>query len=397
LFIFTLPLDTAELSFLSEYLSVAKIFGLLFFAFYFFYYFSPQSYQRFLFPPRPVRWFAGYVAVYAVNGLFMDELSSQFFQRLMTLIQLVLFFWAGSNLLKEEKLTREALLAYALAAVLVALGVVVEGSSFSAEGGARATTLGEDPNNQAVVLALAVQMLMGLHLAKSYRFLGSRMLFPTLVFLLLVAIVYTGSRTGFLALIIGFLPYLLMKSRARMTAVGLVVLTLMVAVQLAVSNPMSSQRWSLAFQEGSLAGREKITWEGMDMVLERPLLGWKPVEFWAELGRRHKGLWEQADAHNLYLHLLLEVGAVGTFPFLVGLWLCTRSAWRVRTRTLGSVPLALMLTILVATLGLTWVARKPLWFVLALCLGAELRILSQRRAATIAHRNIQAKALEGAA
>ena len=68
--------------------SSAKLSGFLFFAIYFFYH-NPLSRKR-SFPPIPpvMSWFVIYVAVYALNGLFLPtEYLSEFFTRLFTLVQ----------------------------------------------------------------------------------------------------------------------------------------------------------------------------------------------------------------------------------------------------------------------------------------------------------------------
>jgi O-antigen ligase len=109
----------------------------------------------------------------------------------------------------------------------------------------------------------------------------------------------------------------------------------------------------------------------LTMIAERPIVGWGPVEFQHELARRLGIRWGQKDAHNLYTHLLLEVGIVGAVPFLIGLFLCVRAAWQGRSGNLGLMPLACLMTILAANMFLTHLARKPLWLVLALALAAE--------------------------
>jgi O-antigen ligase len=122
--------------------------------------------------------------------------------------------------------------------------------------------------------------------------------------------------------------------------------------------------------QGNLSGRQKINQAAIEMVYQKPVLGWQPVAFWQELGRRVGLFAGTRDAHNLLLHLLLEVGIVGTAPFLIGLGLCLRCAWKARFGPLGNLPLALFIAVLSANLSHTLLTRKPFWLVLALCLAA---------------------------
>lgn len=375
LFALTLPFEAADLGFMSGSLSLGKISGLIFIASYFLYH-NPLSQKR-TFPPVPyaIWWFLGYVAIYALNGLFIPEqFVSEFFTRLITLVQLMVLLWIASSLLKEEKMARGFLLTYSMASVVLALAIILRLPGFAeiiAAREERVTALGNDPNNLAVLMALAAVMLIGLYLNMAFRHLRSKIVLLVLTLPLLVLIVSTGSRTGVVAFMIGCSVYLLplWRSKRRLAAVALAILGIIAMVYTASSNPDFLERWHQAYYEGNLAGRQNIFSAAFEMFLERPIFGWKPIELWHELGFR-RGIWRELDAHNLFLHLLLEVGVVGAIPFLVGLWLCGWAAWRARTGNLGLLPLALLLTTLAANMALTDLTRKPMWFVLALTLAA---------------------------
>src|SRR5438552_16182531 len=64
LFVFTVPFDSMDLEAIRGVSSLARIAGLLFLGTCLFY---PQVCFRH--PPRDLWWFAGYVAVYVLNGL----------------------------------------------------------------------------------------------------------------------------------------------------------------------------------------------------------------------------------------------------------------------------------------------------------------------------------------
>ena len=114
-----------------------------------------------------------------------------------------------------------------------------------------------------------------------------------------------------------------------------------------------------------------------EMIAEQPIFGWQPIEFWRELGNR-LGKRGPLDAHNTFLHLLLEVGLVGAIPFLVGICLCGLAAWRARRMTLGLLPLSLFLTTLAANMALTGMAQKPFWLVLALAMATVPTVYRER-------------------
>jgi O-antigen ligase len=381
LFISTIPFEAADLGFTSSSFSLSKLTGVVFFASYFLYY-NPLlskslSQRQLLLPPHAFWWFLIYAVIYTLHCPFLPErFVDDFFGRLFTLIQLLIFFWVVSSLLKKEKLMLHALLTYVVASTLMAIGVVLRLPGFASvsvqasTGFERVTALGYNPNVVAMLWALAVAALVGLCLNPAYKRL-TRLLLSILALPLLAGIVSTGSRVGTGSLLIGLLVYFLPSWRAkqRWAAILLALLGISATIYLIVHNSSTTQRWQGALYERNFAGREKIVPAAIELVSERPIFGWQPVRAQDELARRLYHIHSfpiSKDAHNLLLHLLLEVGLVGTVPFLIGFWLCGKAAWKARSQRAGVMPLALFCIIFAASLTQTAVLRKPLWLVLAL-------------------------------
>jgi O-antigen ligase len=165
-----------------------------------------------------------------------------------------------------------------------------------------------------------------------------------------------------------------------MTALLLVMLVAGAMTYLVVRYPTVVSRFEEA-SAGDLAGRQKIIPAALEMIAERPILGWKPIIYWEELGRRTGRVFAFRDAHNLILHLMLEVGVLGAAPFLLGVALCVSAAWRARGQMVGVLPFALLMTALSSNLSLTYIARKPQWLIFALAVAAA----SATRGKKIAH------------
>ncbi|MGH7793411.1 MAG: O-antigen ligase family protein [Candidatus Binatia bacterium] len=390
LFIFTIPFESADLNFTSESLALSKIAGLIFIASYFFHHNAlflhknrGRSPAR---PPQAMWWFLGYLVIYVFNGFFISaDVMSSFVGRCLTLVQLFVFFWVASRLLEEERLTRTVLLVFSLATALLAIGMLLSLPGFSQtvvnRVGERSTALGQNANVLATLMAPAAVILIGLALSATFKQLATKIMLAALAMPVLAASVSTGSRAGIAAFMIGCVTYLLplARSKHRMTTVALVVCAITALLWFVVHSPTAFTRWKMTFEEGHVSGRETIFSSASDMFMEKPLLGWRPYEFQVELGRRVGILFGQRDAHNLYLHLLLEVGTVGAIPFFIGLWSCGRTAWRARNSHFGLLPLALLLTILAASMSGTGLARKPLWLVLAFAAAARATVPVRRR------------------
>jgi O-antigen ligase len=385
LFAFTVPFEDKDLGIMSGSLSPAKICGLVLVAAYVFYHnpFVPsaRSVPRL---PGPVWCFLVYLAVYAFHGLLIQKgYLASFVSFFLTRLQLLVLLYITFHLMRDEKMARNALHAFSFASVILAIGTqfnilgmpvteVVEG---------RVTALDYNPGNLAGVLALAAVVLVGLNINTSFKHPMNRVFVLILMVPLLIVMANTGTRgpvIGFFgACLVYFLATWQPKRKLYAFVVGITGIT--ATLYIVATNPYFMERWQRTYYEGNVSGREKIVPMAIQMILEKPFFGWGPVEHRHELGSR-LGLRER-DAHNLFLHLLLELGLVGTIPFMLGLGLCARSAWRARKGGLGSLPLAALLAVLVFNLSETGVARKPLWLVLALVLASDaaIRALPNRK------------------
>jgi O-antigen ligase len=358
-------------------MTFARVVGLLFFATYCFYYNPLQA--QWPSPSRACRWFLAYVAIYGLNGFFLpEELVFDFFSRSLTLLQLVMFFWVASDLCKDEKIMRQMLLTYAIALSVLAVGMVLQLPAFAPATPAlqesagkleRASVLGYSGNTIATMWAFAIVALVGLCLHPAYT-LFTKLFWAFFTLPMLAAIGKTGSRAGMGGLLIGFLVYLMPHWRAqrKLCTVLLAFLGIAATTYFIMKTPSAEQRWEKAIYEGNLAGREHIVPAALKMFLERPLLGWQPVIYERELGRR-TGAYKK-DPHNIFLTVLLEVGMVGAVPFLMGLWRCAQMAWQARTGRLGLLPLAIFITVLAAAMAQPFLVHKWFWLALTCTAGS---------------------------
>ena len=379
LFMATLPFEAAHLGLATGFLSVAKLSGVAFIVCFFFY-FNPLSGKRGL-PPvsTALVCFLAYLVVYLMNGLFLSShLIGSFANLFTTLTQLLIVFWVSSSLLQHENIARAALLTFALMSLLLGVATLLEMPGFSntleTGAGQRLTTLDYNPNVLATNMALSAIVLMGLQLGTMFRPGWQKWLIVLLMAPALGVIVQTGSRAGLIACVLGFAVFLFSERRSVPMSKGCVVIFVILGIgvlaYLVAFNPMAWNRLQDVY-DGHLSGRQRIHQAAIEMFQEKPIFGWQPVALWQELGRRVGLFAGTRDAHNLFLHLVLEVGLLGAAPFLLGLWFCLRSAWKARFGPLGVLPLAMFTAVLFANLSHTLLTRKPFWLVLALCLAAQ--------------------------
>lgn len=125
-------------------------------------------------------------------------------------------------------------------------------------------------------------------------------------------------------------------------------------------------------KEGDSAGRDKILTYTLEMISERPILGWGPVEYQYELRRRYSGQITDVpqDPHNLPLNELLKVGILGSVPFFIAIGLSLGAAWSGRRGDLGIIPFALLIATLAGMQFHAFTTSKPMWLVFAVATGA---------------------------
>ncbi len=328
---------------------------------------------------RKFEWPHGAFACYLIALFFgvanvSPRMEGQVFSLLITLVQLFLIFWLSSNLLRDEQLARRTIIAFSLGCSVVAIcgffNIGGMATMSEAKGVSRLSFGDYDPNEIAYFMALGVAILIGMTLENTQKSILLKGAFIGLAFPQVLMIMNSGSRTGLASVVMGIAIFviLLKKRKNKVLTILAGCMVLCVVVYLALTNPATATRLQDSVEEGHVLGRGLIYQSALDMIAEKPFLGWGPIENQYELGRRTgRGI---VSPHNLYLRVLLQVGFIGGGLFLIGLALCVWSAWRGRARALGIIPFVLIAVVLISNLALDYLTRKVTWFVLALVVAA---------------------------
>jgi len=372
-FIFAIPYETLGF----EAFSLSKFFGYLLVV-------LAISQPRVCFRRRPkaLWYFLIYLCGYAILGLLQEtEYVNASASHLFTMVQLVVLFWISYNLLQNERVCKGTLLTLAVScfslAVLNALEIT------SRELGSRTlriSTLGEDPNSSAAVLSLGLLAFLGLAYGrrktdKKVRF------FVGFVFIFLAAsIIQTGSRGALIALLTGLLILGLKRGTLVVKLkVGMAVsLAIVILIGFSYQYEPVRERWEQTLTEGNLSSRDEIFLLSWGMFLEKPLFGWGPEKFYYELGYRYNSPKGRKGPHNSYLYVLLATGLVGAIFFFMGMWDCTRAAWKARKGPQNVLPIAMLSCVLIVDLSLVWHSTKLHWVVLAYALASASQVVSER-------------------
>src|SRR5262249_37834719 len=262
--------------------------------------------RSFPYPSRAMWWFLGYLVVFVLNGLFVgEEFVDDFSTRCFQQVQLTVFFWLAWDLLKDEKFARSVLLAYSITLGLAAVANILQLPGFSEE-----MTAGLETSSYARSMVLPAVITIGLCLYTSYKHFLSKIFLLVLTFFALVVMVRTGNRGMILGFMIGSLTYVFPYWRSKRTwiAIILIILSFVAVLYTTASNPAVLERWRRAYYEADSSGRDELYPIVVDMILEKPVLGWSVAGNY-EVGRREGGRFfsRARDTHNTFLAVLLDV------------------------------------------------------------------------------------------
>ena len=340
-------------------------------------------------PPAAFWLFAIYLYVWTTLGVLGGiKYESEFITMFLIYAEVILLFWTTYNLMRDEVIAKNVLLVFALScglmAALLRSGYMESTSELGVKYAGRLSGMGQDPNILAGNLALGILILVGLAYGankRTVRFYGAYLL---LIPLMGICIAYSGSRGGFIALGAGLLAFTLKPGnvRSRVTNFTGVLLLLLFFLWASYHTGTIWNRYQKSLEEGSMAAREEIFPDAWQMFLEKPLMGWGPINNKYELATRtaEEGREKRfRDTHNLWLEVLTATGLLGAVPFFAGLWICLRAAWKARVSTWGIIPIVLMTTVLMQNISMNWVQSKHSWLVLAFALASSRSFARLRR------------------
>ncbi|MEO6055331.1 MAG: O-antigen ligase family protein, partial [Gemmatimonadales bacterium] len=304
-------------------------------------------------------------------GVFMDQVAKSS----LLFILWVLFAWACSNLLRNERMYRGALWALVVGCLIrsaLPLAGIARTAHVQGTGGERVTALGQNANQSAHVLAIGLLVFTGLTYVQAREPSRLRVLGWGAVLLIAAGMVQTGSRGGLVVFSVGLMVYLMTGRtlRLRIRNVGVALLGFGAILFLISRSEVMQGRLARA-EEGSFSQREHIFPTLVGMFREKPLLGWGPITNKYELASRlGDAIHDRRDAHNILLEVLTSTGLAGTIPFCFGLWLCLRSAWTARAGPRGVVPLAILLAVLAGNMSENRISGPMLWLILGCALAS---------------------------
>jgi O-antigen ligase len=300
-----------------------------------------------------------------------ERLPSKFW----TFGQLLLVLWMIWELAPSERRQRGLLTAYVFGAYVAAFDTILVYRR-QAEALRRFAAGGADPNDLAMVLAMALPMAW--YLGMTYRQPLLRWACRAYLPVAVVAIGLSGSRGGMVATTVAllFVPLSMTKLSPGRLVSAMVMLSLTGALAVAYIPETLVERLSTIGTEvegGRIGGRAKLWKAGLEAFAQYPLAGYGTGHFKTAITPILGGA--SQVAHNSFISVLVEQGIVGFLLYMTMFVAVFLSVMKLPTLE-RRFAMVLLATLVVAMLPLTWEDRRAVWVVLALLMGFSQALIA---------------------
>jgi O-antigen ligase len=292
---------------------------------------------------RPRAW-AAFVAFVFIFAFSMLRSSLAEASIVFQLVQKLALFVIAYNLFLRG-CTRGGLLSFCVSCAVVSV-MIITGTSVDADQavalGGRLSAFGADPNIYSGILIIGALAAIGIAHERKDRIKRSWPLLWVVSLVTAIAVVLSGSRGSTLGLGVGLATFLVGEDFWGRRLVKTVVLAAatMAALWVLSGDDVLMGRWGATMETGNTSGRDRIASEAIEMVKERPFVGWGPAATRVLAVRLNYPLPERAT-HNMALAMLTFCGALGALPYFYAYLAVLAAAWRSRGGLEGALPLAI--------------------------------------------------------
>ena len=332
--------------------------------------------------PVPAMWLASGLVGWSLLSYFWSDVPEETLTKVGTLAQLLTVVWLVWDQTPNQRALNAVLRAFVLGAFIAAVLTLVAAATGRATEGSRFASANAGPNNTGALLVVAV--CMAVYLRRIDYDARYRVLYALFVPVAIVGVILTASRTAAISLATGLLIIVVGTRRFTLRRVVGLAAVGVVAIGLAVSFVPQRSLDRLAttpteISAGDLNGRTYYWKLSVQLFAQRPVQGIGAGAFPdANLRLGGRGI----VAHNAFLSVLVELGAVGIALFLGMLGLAVAGIAS-QPRDRRGMWMAMGATWFVGANSLTWEVRKITWFLLAVAL-AQGRINSRAKVSSAA-------------
>lgn len=308
-----------------------------------------------------------------LGGLFRDVNLKTGFLFVLKYFEYVLVYFMAVNHIKKRRQIQNYVWALLFTCIIVSLIGIAQIPT-----GGRITAPFEgvkgEPNTLGGYLVFMISIALGLFLTSiSFR---NRLMYGTMILLFVIPLLYTQSRSSYLALIPAIYSFVWLSDKRRWFFLAIVLLTLTFPF---VAPKPTKERVSFTFEQGRNR-RDVVEVSGvkLDTSASARLMSWRQTsQDWIKHPFFGYGVTGYRFVDGQYFRVLAETGIIGLGLFLILLFGIFKQTCRVLKEVSGSFDKGLCMGFLAGFIGLlvhaiganTFIIvriMEPFWFVLAM-------------------------------
>lgn len=302
-----------------------------------------------------------------ITSVFSINIDEALLRWLSFVVPMLILLYILNSLVNSDKIIRNIMYSFILGCcipICIMINLMINGVTGDVE---RMTALSQDQNELSVMLCIAVSFVFILLKQNKSKLLN--LFLVIFICLCLVAILLTGSRTGFIILLAVSLLGLLSYGKKGLVWI-IITITLIIPFVLPLipeSNIERLLQTSEQLSDGNLTGRGDIWEQGLNAFkLQNPVrlfigIGYDQFPF---MYKQYYGI--ITAPHNTFLSSYIEQGIVGFIIFIYILTFILVRTFRLCRSHHTLVYLGMIVPVILAMLTLGLQTRRWLWILLFL-------------------------------
>lgn len=293
------------------------------------------------------------------------------------LLNLIMSFIMISHILKDETILDKALYYFSISCVFMSfLGLLGIGTEVNNLG--RVSYFGSNENEISIKLSAAILIIIYFISKRNFKIKNNLSLFLSIP-LLVYSTVSTGSRSGFLVLLLGIIIFYIARLKTQKNKLfGSINFLFSLGISIAFFLFFALQSESLGLRlvsslnENDLGGREVLWLLFFNIISENYLFGLGYSGYIYELTKIYSMV---PNPHNVFLEVLLYSGIVGLIlfcRFILRLVKISYNLFQINYNT--SLPLILLPVIFIQLMANQALTIKFFWIISSYIIATHIRI-----------------------
>jgi O-antigen ligase len=304
--------------------------------------------------------------IYVGISLIYSEIFNNSVSDLLTFTQIFIFLTIFYKYCLRSSDLNKLLIILFISIFYTAISTFIMGSVLDYS---RVSVFSQNQNEIAVFFVVGVQI--ALYFLSQTKSITLKIFLILLMFLLIITLINTGSRTGAIALGAVFLYYIYSQFKVSLkNFFGLAFVLFIISlpslsglIHIENINRISESKEQI--EDGNFTGRGYIWAQAFTYIEKKPFFGYG-IGTSEEVLARSFPNFQKKSTHNTLIQLLFELGIFGLIIFIKLVYISIKESLKIKNKEKRHLVLSLIVMILIFGLTLALFRRKLLYVILVL-------------------------------